>query len=237
MNLPIGRNIIIFAPQQKVLPPKVDELGDIELARLAKSNKEARDYLVLKNLDTVKQAAKYISYSHDLRGNPEELESDALIKLLAPETWEKYDLKRRAEPKHFISIVSMNAIRDELRKDGRQRRFLGHINEQNLNSDQPYLIDPMSENLNKKNDLPELEEMKGEFLRSLHFIYTRGINTGTVQKIIELSYGIDLGTNREREQLKAKEITNLTGVGIARLKSLKFRFNQILKRRLIDSAA
>lgn len=242
MSFTIDR--ISFARKnQYVLPSsRVERLTDIELARLAKDNLDARTHLITKNLETVKQAARYITLTHHLKESSEEFESVAFIKVLTPETWKKYDGK--SNPKHFISIVSMNAIRDALRVENRQRRFINQFNEKSeldqLLSLEKYLIDPYAKDLNQRNSLPELEEISHEILKIIPSVYKEQgsrNNLDLIQKTLELSFGIDLGTNPKRIQLKQQEIAKELGIRLPQVKNIKHRFYLLARERLLDKVA
>ncbi|OGI13181.1 MAG: hypothetical protein A3I68_04745 [Candidatus Melainabacteria bacterium RIFCSPLOWO2_02_FULL_35_15] len=242
MSFTIDR--ISFARKnQDILPSsRIGRLTDVELARLAKDNLNARVHLVTKNLETVKQAARYITFTYHLKEASEEFESVAFIKILTPETWEKYNGK--SNPKNFISIVSMNAIRDALTKENRQRRFINQFNEgskpdQSMSLEE-YLVDPLTENPNKRNGLPELEETNYEILKIIPSVYKEQgsrNNLDLIQKTLELSFGIDLGTNPKRTQLKQQEIAKELEIRLSQVKNIKHRFYLLARERLLDKVA
>lgn len=221
---------------------ELEQLTDVELARRAKDEPDVRNCLVTRHLETVRQAARYVNFAHYLKDPPEDFVNIAFIKILTPKTWEKYDGK--SDPKHFISIVSMNAIRDALRVENRQRRFINQFNEKSeldqLLSLEKYLIDPYAKDLNQRNSLPELEEISHEILKIIPSVYKEQgsrNNLDLIQKTLELSFGIDLGTNPKRIQLKQQEIAKELGIRLPQVKNIKHRFYLLARERLLDKVA
>lgn len=207
------------------------EPSDAELAKLSQDNEEARNLLVLKNMDMVKQAAKYVVIEYGLNEHPEEFESIAIIKLLTPEIWKN----KLSNIRGYIFRVAKNAIIDELRKDVRQKRFINQFDETSVmnkaKSLEEYLTDPLS---SKTGEMIELEE---EILRSIPLVYQSGGNQDLIKQIVELSYGIDLGTNPNCEQLKGEEIASRLNLNLGTMKTIKFMFNNVIRNRLRNSAA
>ncbi len=231
MSLTVSRNQLYSARQTQ---SEINKLSNAELAKLARKDESARNLLVIKNKDVIEQAAKYVVIERNLNEHPEEFESIAVIKLLRPDTWEA----NISDVRNYIFRVSKNAIIDELRKEFRQGRFLSQFNEtSSLNKAktlEEYVTDPMANDLNRNSGMLELEE---ELLRSIPLVYKTGENPDLVQQIIELSLGIDLGTNPSHNQLKGKEIADNLNIPLTTLKNIKFRFNQEVRNRLVSQAA
>lgn len=225
MNITPSRNKFHSASQTHKEP------SDAELAKLSQNSEEARNLLVLKNMDMVKQATRYVVIEYGLNEQPEEFESIAIIKLLTPEIWKS----KLSNIRGYIFRVSKNAIIDELRKDVRQRRFVNQFDETSAmhktKSLEEYLIDPCSD---RTGEMIELEE---ELLRSIPLVYQSGENQDLIKQIVELSYGIDLGTNPNYENLKGEEIASRLNLNLGTMKTIKFMFNNVVRNRLRNNAA
>lgn len=225
MNITPSRNKFHSASQTHKEP------SDAELAKLSQNNEEARNLLVLKNMDMVKQAASYVVIEYGLNEQPEEFESIAIIKLLTPEIWKN----KLSNVRGYIFRVAKNAIIDELRKDVRQKRFINQFDETSstnkAKSLEEYLTDPHPD---KTCEMIELEE---EILKSIPLVYQSGGNQALIKQIVELSYGIDLGTNPDCEQLKGEEIAKRLDLNLGTMKTIKFMFNNVVRNRLRNNAA
>ncbi len=233
-NKGLSQNAVLHAGYSNAKYAISEKSSDTELARLATESEEARNLLILRNLHVIKQAAIYVVIERELKELPEEFESIAVIKLLASEIWEKEILNIQ----NYIFRISKNAIIDEVRKETNQRRFVKQYDETS-SLDKPktleeYVTDSPANDVNRNNSMLELEE---ELRRSIPLTYKKGDNESLVQQIVELSYGIDLGTNPSYEKLKGQEIANRFGINLGTMKTIKFMFNQVIRERFLEKAA
>ena len=210
------------------------QFSDAKLAKLASNNEEAKNLLILRNMNAVEQAAIYVVIKYGLKEPTEEFESIAVTKLLAPEIWKE----EISNVPGYIFRVSKNAIIDELRKDIRQRKFINQFNETSSMDKsktlEEYLLDPLANDLNRNIRMFELEE---ELIKSIPLVYKTGGNQNLVQQIVELSYGINLGTNPSCKKLKGQEIADKLGINFGTMKTIKFMFNKVVRKRLLEKAA
>ena len=232
MSLTITRNTrqTIIQKSQDTL----EKLSDLGLSVLAKDNIDARKLLVLRNQCRVRLAAHIIKQTYGVNKSLEELISDAIPKLLKSNTWKNYD-KRKSEVPVFITIVSMNAMRTELSR--RTERFLQFpANEENNPWEEEQLVDPYAKDLNKSDDLPEMEEILRVLKDCIKFTRKRSFTNRAqfIQQIIELAYGIDLGTNPDLKELEPKQIAEQLKIKHPSLRTLIHRFKKIARPKITE---
>ena len=228
MNLSVQR--AGYTATQNLLPynitcatSDIDKNRALALQSKDPDNHKARNELLMMHLKDLENIAGRVKARYNLPHKISELESAGWTKILELGMWQNYNDDRTNDPSKYIRRCIYTAMIDMLRKENRFPVPVSQL--EDFDPDRNAVTSNQTSSSNPKTE---------EDLRTIlvHPAVQRYLSKRNNQVILELTYGVDLGSglNPEKIELPTDKIAKILGMNPSSVKTARRRTIQKIRQ-------